>query len=213
MAKVDMPDYPNNSHRAKEKAIAESAHNVKKVEKVISGNARVKQKSELRKFTDLFISEDASSLKEKLIFDVLVPSITGMLSDFFHTGIDTVFGKGSSRRRSSSDRFKADYVSYDKISYNRRDERSRRDSQVKNARHYNEIYLDTKGEAEEVLSRMDEMLDMYQVVSIADLYDLVGITHDYTDCKYGWTDLSSAMSVRTREGDYLLKLPRAVPID
>lgn len=211
MAKIDMPEYPNNSHRAREKAQTQPKH--KTVEKVISGNARVKKKSEIRKFTDLFISDDASSLKEKLLFDVLVPSITGMLSDFFHTGIDTLFGNGTGRRRSSSDRFRADHISYDKISYNRREDRSRRDYQAAKVRHYNEIYLDTKGEAEEVLSRMDELLDNYQVVSIADLYDMVGIPHDYTDCKYGWTDLSSATSVRTREGDYLLKLPRAVPID
>ena len=49
------------------------------------------------------------------------------------------------------------------------------------------------------------------MVSVMDLYDLVGITGQYTDNKYGWTNLRNAEPVRTRDG-YMLKLPRAIPL-
>ena len=62
------------------------------------------------------------------------------------------------------------------------------------------------------MSRMDEIVGTYGTVSVADLYDLVGITGAYTDNKYGWTDIRSASVVRVRDG-YMIKLPRALPLN
>ena len=59
---------------------------------------------------------------------------------------------------------------------------------------------------------MDELLETYDIVSVADLYDLVGKTCNYTDNKYGWTNLRNAEPVRVRDG-WLLKLPKAGPIN
>ena len=50
------------------------------------------------------------------------------------------------------------------------------------------------------------------MVSVADLYDLVGISGNYTDNKYGWTNLRNSDVQRVRDG-YLLKLPKALPFD
>ena len=58
---------------------------------------------------------------------------------------------------------------------------------------------------------MDELIDMYGQVSVADLYDLVGKTCEHTDNKYGWTNIRNAEPVRVRDG-YLLKMPKALPI-
>ena len=77
---------------------------------------------------------------------------------------------------------------------------------------YNDILLDNRGEAEEVLARMDELVATYGMVSVADLNELVGITGNYTDNNYGWTNIKSAYVQRVRDG-YLIKLPRAIPID
>ena len=74
----------------------------------------------------------------------------------------------------------------------------------------NDLY--SEGEAEDVLSRMDELIDTYGVVSVADLYDLVGISCNYTDNKYGWTNIRNVEPIRVRDG-YMLKLPKAMPID
>ena len=76
----------------------------------------------------------------------------------------------------------------------------------------NDIIIENRGEAEDVLSRMDELIDQYGLVSVADLYDLVGINGNYTDNKYGWFNIRTASVVRVRDG-YMIKLPKAVPLN
>ena len=66
--------------------------------------------------------------------------------------------------------------------------------------------------AEDVLERMDELIATYQVVSVADFYDLVGVSGNYTDNKYGWTDIRNASVIRVRDG-YMIKLPKALPLN
>ena len=58
---------------------------------------------------------------------------------------------------------------------------------------------------------MDELIDTYGIVSVADLFDLVGITGNYTDNKYGWKNISNAKAIRVWDG-YILSLPKAIPI-
>jgi hypothetical protein len=52
----------------------------------------------------------------------------------------------------------------------------------------------------------------YGQASISDLYELVGITANFTDNKWGWTDLRSSSVSRARDG-YLLNLPRPILLD
>ena len=74
------------------------------------------------------------------------------------------------------------------------------------------IILESRGEAEDVLERMDELIATYQVVSVADFYDLVGVSGNYTDNKYGWTDIRNASVIHVRDG-YMIKLPKALPLN
>lgn len=43
------------------------------------------------------------------------------------------------------------------------------------------------------------------------MYDLCGMTCNYTDNKYGWKSLARADISRVRDG-YMIKLPKAEPI-
>ena len=77
---------------------------------------------------------------------------------------------------------------------------------------YDDIIFDNRGDAEAVLSSMEDVIDQYGVVSIADLFDLAEVSNsNYAMNNYGWTDLRTANVVRVRDG-YILKLPRALPI-
>ena len=77
---------------------------------------------------------------------------------------------------------------------------------------FQDLIFESRGEAEEVLTNLLDLIADYGVASVADLYDLVGITGPFTDNKYGWTDLRTASVSRTREG-YIINLPKAVAID
>ena len=53
---------------------------------------------------------------------------------------------------------------------------------------------------------------MVPAVSVADFYDLVGVSGNYTDNKYGWTDIRNASVIHVRDG-YMIKLPKALPLN
>lgn len=200
-------EYKSNSHRSKE-GKTEALTDRKRVEKVVHGRVRTKPKSGVSKITDVFISEDASNVKSYIVMDVLVPAVKKAISDIVRDGIDMIlYGESRGRKSSSA----SGYVSY--RDYSRSDDRDRfRDSRSRSSYAHDDIILDSRGEAEEVLTRMDELIDTYGNVSVADLYDLVGKSSEYTDNKYGWTNIRNAEPIRVRDG-YMLKLPKALPIN
>jgi hypothetical protein len=196
----------SNSHKSKEKAAEE-----KKVNKVISGTAKVKKKSGTRKLADIFVSEDVSNVKTYIFSDVIVPAAKKLVSDIVKDGIEMLLYGGTSQRRTYSDGFRAGFVDYNKLSGRRDDRRPSYDNRTKIAQSYDNIVLEHKGDAEVVLTTMDDIIDSYGEVSVAALFDLVGLPHKYTDNNYGWTSLGNARVTRVRDG-YLLDLPRAVPL-
>lgn len=68
------------------------------------------------------------------------------------------------------------------------------------------ISFETRNEAKIVLDEMSDIIRDYGNVTIADLYDLVGIHSNGKDSIFGWTDLDRAHVVRKRYGDYRLSM-------
>lgn len=202
-----MENYKPNSNRFKEEQ--KDKEREKKVEKVVTGKVVTRKPSKFRKLTDEFISEDAKNVKTYVVGEVLIPAVKKAISDIVTDGIDMIL-YGESRK--GSKRSTSDRVSY--RNYYDRDSRASRDvrSTAGSGYSYDDIILDTRSEAEDVLTRMDELMETYGLVRVADLYDLVGVTGSYTDNKYGWTNIRNAEVVRVRDG-YMIKMPRAVPID
>ena len=200
-----MEEYKPNSHRSKEEAATPKE---KKVEKVVHGAVKTRKKSGLEKAKGLFISDDAANLKSYVLMDVLIPAFKKAISDIVTNGIEMIlYGEAGRSRRNSP----AGSVPYRNF-YDRRDsDRRQLNSPVRTGYSVDDVVLETRGEAEDVLSRMDELIEMYGVVSVADLYDLIGVTGNYTDNKYGWTNIRNAEPIRVRDG-YLLKLPKPLPI-
>ena len=198
---------PDNSHKGREEK-KQSPTNGKRAEKVVQGKVKTK-KNEMRKLTDIFISEDVANVKNYILLDVLVPSIKKAIYDIVVNSLDmSLFGgRGNGSRRSTAD--KVSYRDYNGVS--RRDDRSYSSTRTTSGYSYDDIILETRGEAEAVLSRMDEIMEEYEIVRVADMYDLVGITGEHTDNKYGWTNIRNAEIERVRDG-YRIKMPRALPI-
>ncbi|GHV42261.1 hypothetical protein FACS189490_10840 [Clostridia bacterium] len=203
-----MEEYRANSHRSKEDRAEPLPE--KKVEKVISGEAKVKKKNEARKFADVFLAEDIKDVKSYIVMDVLVPTIKKAVSDVVTKGIDMVLYGGTNRNKNNSPSAKVSY----RGCYEKENER-RNYTPPRNRTGYilDDVSLDTRGEAESVLSSMDDLIAAYGIVSVADFYDLIGVNGNYTDNKYGWTDIRSADVVRARDGGYVIKLPKAMPLN
>lgn len=205
-----MENYGSNSHKSRENK--EQVTQEKKVEKVITGSARTKKKSGARKFSDAFLSEDASSVKSYIFMDVLLPAAKKLISDVVTGGIDMLlYGETGGRKKRTG----ASTVSYSSAYRDRYDDR-RRERRAYSSRegfNYDEVVFENRGDAEAVLDTMFDIVAQYGEVSIADLYEAAEITnHNFTTTKYGWTDLRGSDVIRVR-GEYLLKLPRAIPLD
>lgn len=203
-----MEEYPSNSNKVKE-AKRQQALTEKKVEKVITGTARTKKKSEVRKFTDVFISEDVNNVKSYILMDVLVPAIKKAISDIVTNGVDMIlYGEAGFNKKRST---------VSKISYNKMfdDPRSSRihSERGRTGLDYDELIFDSRGDAEAVLSALEDIIAQFGVASVGDLYDLAQVsTTNYAINKYGWSDLRSAEVIRARDG-YMIKLPRALPLN
>ena len=202
-------DYTPNSHKFKTEQ-KEATVEKKKVDKVISGTAKRKPDT-ARKLTNLFAPGDMSSISEYIIMDVIVPATKKMISEIVRNGIDMIlYGESGRGKNYSGNSDKVSYRSYYGSNDNSRNNSS---TKTRSVFDYDNIVIPTRQEAEEVIRRMDEIIEIYQMVSVADLYDLCGVTdHNYMNAKYGWMNIRTAEAVRVRDG-YILKLPRAMPLD
>lgn len=202
-----MDNYKPNSNKYKNELNQQQTNEVKP-KKVVSGPVTVKKKSEVQKFADVFISEDANKVKSYIMDDILIPTIKKTIYDIFTESLNMIFFGGSGRGKSNTT---AGKVSYRQNYSNSRDEY--RTATVRRTYDYDNIVVKSRGEAEAVIDQMGEIIDAYGFVRVSDFYEIVGVDGDHTANKYGWMDIRSAEAIRLRNGDYLIKLPRAVPID
>lgn len=181
----------------------------KKITKPVA-SGKLRKKSEISKFSDVFLADDMGDVGRYIVNDVIIPTVKNLFYDIVENSLKMALF-GDRGRPGKSSRRSGEFVSYDKIS--RRDDRDYRDEQRTRARfRYNDIEFDSRGEAEYVLDQLDAIIDKYGRASIADLYDSADITGEYTDHRYGWTDLSTAEIFRNRYGKYMIKFPKAMPL-
>lgn len=191
-----MEEYQSNSHKSKE-ALA------KKVEKPVVTGARTKKKSELRKLADIFIPDDVESVRSYILLDVIVPLIKKGI-----TSIVDVLLYGEARSDTKKD--SASRVSYRSYYENRdRDDRGR--GIAPKLTDVN-IIVDSRAEAESIISGLEQIIDVYGFASVADMCDLADLEHNFTDNKYGWTSVKTAKIIPRRDG-WEIEMPKRMPID
>ena len=197
-------DLKPNSDKYKERTKTESEKNLGRI---VTGNVSVKKKNDIQKFAETFVKEDLNTVKSYIWTEVLLPAFKAVISDSVNM---MLYGETSRNRKTNNRR--ASQVSYSSY-YDRPNDR-REPNYVRSASRYifDDLKFEDRGDADEVLSTLDDLLNRYPSVSVADLNELVGITGRYTDNKYGWTDISQAYIERTRDG-YILRMPKAIPLD
>lgn len=205
-----MEKYESNSHRSKELQRTAESQPEKRVQKVVTGKVSTR-KNEVRKLTDIFISEDAANVKSYVIMDVLVPGIKNAIYDIVTNSFDMILFGGTGGRKKTSSGSKVSYRSYyDDKRESRRENSNYRD---RNRFDYDDIEFESRVEAEAVLNEMEDCIERYGMVSVADMYDMSGLAAPYTSSKFGWTSIRTAEVKRVRGGKYIIELPRAIAFD
>lgn len=192
----------------------------KQVERVVRGEV-VRRKTPLgRRMTQNLIGGDAQSVWGYMFGEVLIPAARDMIADALTGGIErAIFGDSAIGRSRGRGRgglaSRTDYHGISNrgtsrvINHEPRRELSKR---ARSTHNFDEIILETRVEAEEVLDRMDAWIDKYDAVTVAEFYELCGVSGNYTDRKYGWTNIDGASVQRVR-GGYLMRLPPPEPLD
>lgn len=204
-----MEDYKTNSHKSKDQSKEIGAK--KRVEKVVTGNAQTIKKSGIRKFSDIFVADDLSNIGSYILNDIVVPAVKNTIYDTVTNGLRMFLRTDDIAHHSGGPR--ASKISYTRFYDRPEDRRSSEEYRNKGRFDYEDILFPSRADAEMVLTQMDEMLERYPTVTVLDMYDAAGITAPYTADKYGWTDIHTAKVVPVRGGGYMIKLPKAFPID
>lgn len=200
MAQIDLP--PSNSHNSKQ------SRQIKPV-----AQARIEQKSRgLRRLKGALVAETGRALFDYILYDIVVPNLKDALAAAVNRAL---FGDGRGYQvapRSTSHR--TDYTAYSRghSDGSVRDPRRDLSPRVKNQHNFDEVVFNDRAEADLVLERLMDLIDAYGIATVADFYDLAGISTDHPDHNWGWERLGSAAIRRTRAG-YILDLPRPVTIE
>ena len=182
-----MPEYPDNSHSARENTSPPS----KRVEKVVNGIAKTRKQSEVKKFAGIFMPDEVGDVKTFIITDVVIPGLKNAIADVVSIVLFGEAGRIGTRKNAGS-----------KVSYQRYYDDPRRDDR----RNYNQrprpvagfefddIIFDNRGDADLVLDQLESVIANYGMASVLDLYDLAGLTcQNYMADKYGWTDIQLSL--------------------
>lgn len=211
---METPDLPGNSNHP----LGDGAKPTKKIDQVVVNPATFKKASFGARFREAVTGGSTDSVFDYVVFEVIVPAAKDMFADAVSSGVERlIFGetRGSRRPRGrGSSSLPARNATTNYTSYSGRPggaayaaSRSASVASSRGTHEFGEILLATRPEADAVLTCMYDLLEKYEAVCVADLYELVGISPAYTDHNYGWTALTNASYKRTREG-YVLVLPK-----
>jgi hypothetical protein len=206
---MDPSEFPPNSERSRRGPVED-----KNITPVVAAGATRRKKSLRKQFKETFVAGDARTAVRYAMFEVLLPAARDMVVEGMHQGMEKLIF-GDSRRRGSSypQSGPTGHISYNRISGSRLAGPQRAISRTARARHdFDEIVLDQRAEAEEVIDRLFDLVSRYESATVADLYELVGLSATHTDHNWGWNDLMGAGVSRIR-GGYLLDLPEPQFLD
>lgn len=178
---------------------------------VISGEVIERKEPLRKKFLQAYAGDSAQSVGQYLLMDVIVPGTKNIISDLVTQGINRLL-YGGSRPVQNGNRGSVvgGYGKYFNGQVQPSSNQPAQQTQVRQVQPNNsfgEIILKSRGDAELVIEELRSLIEAYGNAKVSNLYSLVGITGNFTNQSYGWTNLSRAGVVQIREG-YLLDLPQ-----
>lgn len=207
-----MDQFPSNSNKAKKPEV--------EVKQIVSEGVSMRKSPLGKRFRDTFLQGDGpKSTWKRVLFDVVLPGSRDLV---YNTGLE-MFQQvlyGATGRRISSGQASnlvSTFTQYSAMSKNastlgRPDPRGVSFGTAQTANEFGELVMPSRVVAEEVLDNMYEHLQEYGTLTILQLCKMVGIPHNFTYDRYGWTDLQGSKVIRVG-ADYVLSLPRPIVVE
>ena len=212
MSTIEIPNIEPNSQKYKDEKIAKEASRPKPLE--LSGGITKKKRRLFDRFKDTFVKENPKDVRKYILQEILFPAIVDNARDMLIGMFDMTFrGETSARKQKTGVNSLGTRINYGGFFGERREKMPNyRRSDI--AHNFDNIFFENRGDAEQALDLMVEILNGdYKQVTVADFYDIVGITGEHTDNKYGWKDLSSAQVRGNSRSGYYIDLPKCIALD
>lgn len=228
----EMDNFPSNSKKLKEAAIA-SSKPVREVRKVADGAIIKKKKSVFSRVKEAFAGDGIEGRATNIVEDILIPTAfnaflnsLGAIGDGIMSAFEVALfpgGGGKNRRR----------YGYGGIDYNRRyrketksrygsavivddddsyDNRGRNNMRSGNIHDFSEIGYKTKEKALDVLEEMQDWLEEYDKCPTRVFYSASGVSSSHQDEKWGWYSLNGAKPIRVPDNEYPWRLMLPKPV-
>jgi len=228
---MDLNQYKGNSNNSKNDISIQQEK--EQVTNVVSGRKIAETPG--RKFISEFLADDIHSIKDYIVYDVVIPAVKNAISDTITNGIDMLlFGQTRTRFNSNTIR-KVGGINYTSFSSNNVSKANKITNSYSNFDErrtpgyrsaytvddilvpytYEEPHNITKGKVTEALTMLTMRLKRYGMVSVADFYETVlnSVPDDIQDHKWGWYDLSGMRIRDTREGIVIMMPKNVEPIE
>lgn len=222
---IMVEEFPSNSRNlgAPKKIVEQSRPPEKNIEKVVSGDVVRRKPSLGKRIRAVFLGGDSQSVKDYVVLEVLVPALKDTIADAVTGGIERmVFGDnvrpgrrgGRGLPAGTPNQFNyAGISARNQVIGGTRPDARHLSRQAQMTHQFDEVIFPSRTDAEAVLAQMFDLLDQFEVVTVSDFLELSGISGNFTDHKFGWSDLRGVQAHRTRGGGYILGLPLTEPID
>lgn len=180
---------------------------------------KVRKQSLVRKFAHYIIADTVETARERTFKDILIPGVRNLIFDTFNEMLATMLFPDDVQRpaggyRGGSGARRGGKTSYDKYydDKNRRTGNGGRGGGSYRDMPYDpdDIILDTRAQANDALDELDYIIHKYGQASIANFYDIVGVTGEWTDNRYGWTSIRGAAIKPVRDGFMVILPPTRV---
>lgn len=190
---MSVPEFPSNSYNQRER---------KKLDPVVSGRVSVHKDGVAGKL----IRFGVKTACEKVLSNVVAPTLKDLFVETVSELVaNIVYGGASSARPPQNNR---GYIDYSSTS--RRHTKPLHDHHEQNSS-YRNVKFDKREDALRVLETLRCVLEDYGWATVSDFNELTGITGQYTDHKWGWSDLDD-VDIRYVRQKYVLVMPPPEPV-
>lgn len=212
-------EYKPNSYKAKSEAAKAAAETQKTDEEtpktnskqIVQGEVKVRKPNEFREFIRAFIVDDIRNVAKKAVYDFFIPSLKTTFYKTLTNGLGMLFGINPD----SAGNINATKVAYTQFSAKNTsvNQPSPSENKTRAAFNLSDVVIPTRYEAEAVIERIHDLLGSYGVVSVTDVYEMIGVDVPYTLVKYGWKSLPTNIIPYPVDGGYVIRLPKPIVID
>jgi len=227
-SKAGRPSIPTRDKHPADGVVEGTVVETERIVRTADVRPKVRKESFIQRAAKTLFGSEPDGVVSYILWDVLIPAAKDTVQDMVTQGIEMfLFPDSSGRRGRSSKKYRDDnrgVVSYGNLYRNdsnsppwRGGSRQLRQpiAQSKRSRsagpksRLQDVVFETGGEAQEVLSIMNEILELYGEVTVADFYDVAGLeSHaQATDNAWGWQSVANTTIGRSRDG-YEINFPR-----